>query len=67
MLRSSTSDGGAVRPHERIASGDVAGLGDDLELRLGVEQHPQPAADDGVVVGEDDRRGHVKRACRTPD
>ena len=35
--------------------GDVAGLRDDLEVRLGLEQHPQPAAHDGVVVGEDDR------------
>ena len=33
---------------------DVAGLGHDLEARLGVEHHPQPAADHRVVVREDD-------------
>ena len=33
---------------------DVARLGDDLEVLLRVEQHAQPAADHGVVVGQDD-------------
>ena len=33
---------------------DVAGLGHDREARLGVEHHPQPAADHRVVVREDD-------------
>ena len=33
---------------------DVAGLGDDLEVVLAVEQHPQAAAHDGVIVGEHD-------------
>ena len=33
---------------------DVARLGDDLEVLLGVEQHAQAAADHGVVVGQDD-------------
>ena len=42
----------------RVAHGvrHVAGLGDDFEVRLGVEQHPQPAAHDRVVVGDDDPR-----------
>ena len=38
----------------RTAPVDVAGLGDDLEARLGLEQQPQAGADDRVVVGEDD-------------
>ena len=33
---------------------DVARLGDDLEAVLALQQQPQPAAHDGVVVGEDD-------------
>ena len=32
----------------------VARLRDDFELRLGVQQHPQPMAHDHVVVGQDD-------------
>jgi hypothetical protein len=37
-----------------------AGLGDDLEALLGVEQEAQPLAHHGVVVGENDldRVGH---------
>ena len=34
---------------------DVAGLGDHLEVVLGVEQQAQGAADDRMVVGEHDR------------
>jgi hypothetical protein len=37
----------------------VAGLGYDLEPVLRLEQQAQRAADDGVVVGEDDRRRRV--------
>jgi hypothetical protein len=46
--------GGAVGDGlaERVV--DRAGLGDDLQVRLGVEHEPQPAAHDRVVVGEDD-------------
>ena len=32
---------------------DVTGLGDHLEVALAVEQQPQPAAYDGVIVGDD--------------
>ena len=32
----------------------VAGLGHDGQVGLGLEHHPQPAAHDGVVVGEQD-------------
>jgi hypothetical protein len=35
--------------------GDVAGLGEHLEPVLALEQQPQAAAHDDVVVGEDDR------------
>jgi hypothetical protein len=38
--------------HVALGAVDVACLGDDLEIRLAVEQHPQPAANDRVIVGE---------------
>ena len=43
---------------ERVLDGLVAvgGLGDDLEIGLGVEHHPQPAQDDRMVVGDEDAR-----------
>ena len=41
---------------DRIAG--VPGLGDGLEAVLGVEQHPQPGADDRVVVHDDDADAH---------
>ena len=49
---------------ERLLDGlvAVAGLGDDLEVGLGVEDDAQPAQDDRVVVGDQDARlewGHV--------
>ena len=34
--------------------GAVAGLRDHAQVRLALEHEPQPAADDGVVVGEHD-------------
>jgi hypothetical protein len=41
---------------EHVATGlvDGPGLGDDLEVGLVVEQHPQAAPDDRVIVGQDD-------------
>jgi hypothetical protein len=41
---------------EHVATGlvDGAGLGDDLEVGFVVEQHPQAAPDDRVIVGQDD-------------
>ena len=34
--------------------GAVAGLGDDAQVGLAVEDEAQAAADDGVIVGEQD-------------
>ena len=49
----------AQRALDRL--GAVAGLGDDLEVGLGVEDEPQPVAHDGVVVGEQDAGGQRYR------
>ena len=43
-----------VRPHVAPRVGDVAGLGDDLEVVVRVEQQTQAAPHDDVVVGDDD-------------
>ena len=67
-----------VRGDAALGRGDVAGLGDDLESLLGLEQQAQPGADHLVIVGQDDRdrtaprclvhRGHntshVSAACK---
>ena len=45
-----------MRAHVAPGLGDVAGLRDDLEVLLAVEDHPQPAAHDAVVVGDHDLR-----------
>jgi hypothetical protein len=37
--------------------GDVAGLADDLEVGLGLEQQVEARPHDGVVVGDDEWRG----------
>ena len=52
------------RSAELDGLGAVAGLGDDLEVGLGVEHHPQPAADERVVVGEQDARLQRDGSCR---
>ena len=44
----------AVRADVAHRVGDVARLGDDLEVVLALEHEAQPAAHDDVVVGEDD-------------
>ena len=54
MLRSSTSTVGRCARVRRSASGTRAGLGDDLQAVLVVDQQPEALADDGVVVGDDD-------------
>ena len=42
-------------PAEKRSGGvHVPGLGDDLEVGLGVEQHPQRAANDAVILRQDD-------------
>ncbi len=45
---------------ERQAHGlaPVGGRADHLDAGLGIEQHRQPAADDGLVVGDQDPDGH---------
>ena len=59
MCRSSTSTLGRVLGDRGARGGEVAGLGDDLEAGLGVEQHPEAGAHDCMVVGDDDGdRGH---------
>src|SRR5690606_3365017 len=40
------------------------GLGDDLDVGLGVEDQAQPGADDALVIGDQDADGHVVAACR---
>ena len=46
--------------------GAVARLGDDLQVGLAVQDQPQAAADQGVVVGEQDAgRRRSRRHCRT--
>src|SRR5712691_13117172 len=47
-------DVGLVRPHLEDRFTRVARLADDLEVVLGVEEHAQARADDGVVVDDDD-------------
>ena len=47
--------GRAMRAGEALGVGDGAGLGDDLQRVVGVDQQAQALADDGVVVGDDDR------------
>ena len=43
-----------MRAGEALGVRDAAGLGDDLQARLVVDQQPQTVADDGVIVGDDD-------------
>ena len=47
------------------ASCAVAGLGDDLEVRLGVEDHAQAVTHERVVVGEQDRGCTARSAACT--
>jgi hypothetical protein len=45
-----------VRARQALGVGDGPRLGDDLQLRLGVDQQPQALPDHGVIVGDHDRR-----------
>ena len=57
---------GAVRAHVAAGVGDVAGLGHDLEALLAVEEHPEAAAHDAVVVGDHDLgHGGKLAGCRS--
>jgi hypothetical protein len=44
-----------VSPHVAPGPVDIAGLRHDLEVGVAVEQHPQAAAHDGVIVREHKR------------
>src|SRR5262245_16384518 len=50
----STRDVGQVLDGERDACLAVGGLGDDLDVVLGVQEGPEAAADQGLVVDEQD-------------
>jgi hypothetical protein len=50
-----------VTEHRPVSGRDVAGLGHDLEVVLGVELHAEPAPDDLVIVCQDDPDGLVGR------
>ena len=43
----------------------VGGLARDLEVLLGVDEHPQPGADEVLVVGDEDPHAHAGTASRT--
>ena len=55
MLRSRTRIGRLVAEHVAGGGLGVRGLGHDLDVGLGLEDHADPVADQLVVVGEDDR------------
>jgi hypothetical protein len=45
---------------ERDSLDAVGGLGDDLEIRLAVEDAPQAGADDGVIVADQQPDGILR-------
>ena len=47
-------DVGCSRAASSTALGAVARLADELEVRLGGDQHPDPGAEQGLVVDEGD-------------
>jgi hypothetical protein len=54
---------------QRLDGGAVAGVGHDLEVGLGAEQHLQPFPHEHVIIGNDDRdrRGHGSGRQRARD
>ena len=48
-------DVGARRRDEAHGIRPVLRLTDDVEVRLGLQDHPQAAAHEGLVVGDEDR------------
>ena len=66
MLRSSTSDVGPVRATMRLAVVDVAGLGDDRQVLLGVEQQPQPARTTAWSSASTTRIGSIRGTVPVP-
>ena len=43
----------------------VPGLGHHVQVVLGVQDHPKPGADKGLVVGDQDAQAHVVTAARS--
>ena len=54
---------GAQLAGERHRLASVGGLADDLDVGLGVEDHPEPGADDLLVVGDEHADGHAPAAA----
>jgi hypothetical protein len=46
-----------ARQRDRLAA--VGGLGDHVDAGLGVEDHPEPGADELLVVGDEDPDAHL--------
>ena len=63
-------DVGTLPAHELQRRRAVAGLADDLDIVLDVEQHPKPGAHELLVVGDDDadhaRLGHETDTANPP-
>ena len=55
---------GAQPPGELDGPLPVGGLADDLDARLGVEDHREPGADDLLVVGDEHPDAHVAAPVR---
>ncbi|GAB2653129.1 hypothetical protein GCM10027271_09250 [Saccharopolyspora gloriosae] len=53
-----------MRPDHRLA--DSAGLGDDVQVRLGAQQVPQAAANHFVIIDEQHAYRHVLTLRPTP-
>ena len=51
-----------MRPHVATGVGHIARLGNDLEILLAVQDHPQAAAHHTVIIGDHDRRHLVEDA-----
>ena len=59
MRMSSTATSGRLARAASIASQAVGGLGDDRHVGLGLDDLAQPAADERLVVGEQDADAHA--------
>ena len=66
MSRSATSTGVVRSAREQLLA--AGGLGDDLDVGLGVEQRTEARADELVVVGERDAdHGSTRQGSRAHD
>ena len=61
MRMSNRHTSGRSRRASSTASPPVGGLADDLDARLGVEDHREPGADDLLVVGDEHPDAHAGR------